>query len=212
MSPAPAARGASGNPSMPSPTSTLTPTPKALPDLPFEVIRRIIHHRLALPDSVPEAIPVAGAGGDADADANFQFHSEVYADSDADTSCTGPHAPGSGHSLGPGSASARTSAGSRTRRRTHRDPGSGPKIAWDELAGHSGRQAVAARQKERREVMRDASGMMLVCKAWKVGSSCPPLTVTELPFVVGGSRSWWRSCLLSFQQTKRANGTAGMRR
>lgn len=80
-----------------------------MPSLPFDVIRRIIHHRLALPDSVPEAVPLSS--------------------SSSSTDSTG---------------------------------------VWDELAGHCGGLAAKERQRERREVMRDAGGMMLVCKAWKV--------------------------------------------
>ena len=93
--------------------ASVTRTPlshKSLPNLPFEVIRRIIHHRLALPDSVPDAIPLS--------------------------------------------------------------PASGSTERWDDLAGHAGRLSAKEKQKERREVMRDAGGMMLVCKAWKVCILC----------------------------------------
>jgi hypothetical protein len=86
------------------------------------VIRRIIHHRLALPDSVPEAIPSI------DGSTNQRMTSIARSDYAASTT-----------------------------------------VQWDDLAGHAGRQAAKARQRERREVMRDAAGMMLVCKAWKVG-------------------------------------------
>lgn len=83
-----------------------TSTPSShQPILPFEIIRRIIHHRLALPPSFPAA-PSSSAPIDG---------------------------------------------------------------TWDICAGQSGQRAHKEREREREEVMRDALGMMLVCKAWKVG-------------------------------------------
>lgn len=108
----------------PPPPHPHRPAPH-LPNLPFEVIRRIIHHRLALPDSVPEAVP------------------SISAFTESNDQCEGSSAR-------PGYAASRT-------------------VQWDDLAGHAGRQAAKASRRERREVMRDAAGMMLVCKAWKVG-------------------------------------------